>query len=229
MNRYLEFTRNKVSDHTGLWISCLSLLLLAIPAHAQPQRPCFLELPVYDPLGNRLQFRVTRVSPDDKPTLNLLTLRPKDIAANEDRVLFSDHSLLGRILLVTLETAKGITITQSLPLFQCPQRLSLRYGESTTGADTRAEIIRGRAVGCAFIGDWWIRAMPTFGASVFPTALEGYIDSSGSFSLTGQMHGERHLVIIGKGKEPVRVFSADVTSGKVNDLGIVDLTGRCPK
>jgi hypothetical protein len=111
---------------------------------------------------------------------------------------------------------------------QCPQRASIRVGESELYGDVLYVTIRGRASGCRFSGDWWIRAMPMFGTSSSQPALDGYIQQDGTFALSGQMQAERHLVVFGRDKQPVKAIGVDVTVGKDNDVGIVDLAGSCP-
>ena len=68
--------------------------------------------------------------------------------------------------------------------------------------------------------------MPMFGTF---RVLEGHIGQDGTFELTGSMQGERHLMIIGKDKQPVKVVGIDVTVGTHNEQGTIDLTGSCPK
>lgn len=43
------------------------------------------------------------------------------------------------------------------------------------------------------------------------------------------MVGERHLLTIGKGNQPVKTFGVNVTIAKPNDMGTLDLTGSCPQ
>lgn len=37
----------------------------------EPPPPCIVKIPVYDPFGERLSFRVTRLSPKNNPAQNL--------------------------------------------------------------------------------------------------------------------------------------------------------------
>jgi hypothetical protein len=78
-------------------------------------------------------------------------------------------------------------------------------------------------------GDWWLRAMPMFGGHEERTAYEGYVHpSDATFALTAGLFGERHLLVLGHGKFPVKTFSVDVTVGTKNDVGVIDLSATCP-
>ncbi len=206
-------------------------LLLRISPATGAQRGCVLELPVYDSVGNRLDFKVTRLSPEGNAQTNLLStsIPGFNVRVAAERVSFSDRSLLGRVILATLEGAGRRKVVQRVFLMQCPQRVSIRYGESEAYGDFTYVTIRGHASGCRFDGDWWVRAMPMFGAPSSPGALEGYIQSDGAISLSGQMSGERHIVVIGRDKQPVKTLAIDVVVGGKNAIGEVDLSSSCPK
>jgi hypothetical protein len=90
--------------------------------------------------------------------------------------------------------------------------------------------MRGRITGCPTAGDWWVRVMPMFG--VFRDFLphEGYVSpKDGSFTVSGSMRGERHLVAIGRGREALKVLGFDVVEGGRNDVGVIDLSTVCSK
>lgn len=221
--------RGTTFPERGRVVVRLLLGVLAASAYACAQSACVVEIPVYDTSGNKLEFNVTAVAPQDRRDVNLLSLRPNAVRSVGDRISFSDRTLLRRVLVVTLENARGAKITQPVFLMQCPQRTSIRFGSSEAPGDVEFDTMRGRLSGCRFVGDWWVRAMPMFGASTSPAALEGYIQPDGSFSLSGQMAGERHLVVFGKDKQPVLAIGVNVTVGRANEVGTLDLTGHCPK
>lgn len=208
----------------------LPLLLWISPATGA-QHGCVLELPVYDSVGNRLDFKVTRLSPEGNAQANLLSTNITGFSARVtgERVSFSDRSLIGRVILATLEGTGRRKVVQRVFLMQCPQRVSIRYGESAAYGDFTYVTIRGHASGCRLDGDWWVRAMPMFGWPSSPAALEGYIQPDGAISLSGQMTGERHIVVVGRDKQPVKTLAIDVVVGGKNDIGEVDLSGSCPK
>jgi len=209
----------------------LLLLLTAAPDVALALPACVLEVPVYDASGNRLEFRVTRVVPEGNDKIDLLSLKRNDVRVTSrgDRVSFSDESLLGRVVQITLENGSGAVLTQKVLLMQCQQRASTRFGESETWGDVRYITLRGRVSGCRFAGDWWVRAMPMFGAASESQAFEGYIEPDGWFALSGQMRGERHIVVFGKGVHPVKAVGVNTIVGGKNDLGVVDFSGQCPQ
>jgi hypothetical protein len=190
---------------------------------------CRLETPVYDAFGKRLAAKVVRISPDGKPMIDLLSSTPKLATVHSQDILFIDRSLLRHVINVTVEYGKGRMFLQPILLAQCPQRSSIRVGESETYGDFAFVSLQGQASGCGFDGDWWIRAMPMFGSVPSVAALEGYLERDGSFKLSGQMHGERHLLIFGRGEYPVMSVGVNVTIGKLNDVGIISLGSSCPK
>jgi len=210
--------------YRSLWLTML-ILAGVLQTHAAV---CSLEVPVYDASGNKLAFRVSRVSPEGKREINLLTVMPNLVSADGSRISFPDDTLLRRVIVITLEGANGQKVVRPILLMQCPQRASVRVGEFELYGDVLYVTIRGRASGCRFSGDWWIRAMPMFGANSSQLALDGYVQPDGTFALSGQIQGERYLVVFGKDKRPVKAIGVDVTVGKDNNVGIVDLAGSCP-
>src|SRR5260221_8784459 len=211
----------------------LVLLMSACAAHSdEPPPPCILEIPVYSPLGDRLPFKVTRLSiKDGDGKIDLLGKKTDGMAITSkgDRVFFSYDRIVGASRIeITLEGPDGARITSEMIVTACRLRRSLFFGQSELGIDVSSVSIRGRLSGCQFGGDWWIRAMPMFGGH-FGAALEdGYVEVDGSFWLRVGAVGVRRLVVVGKGNQPVRVIGVDITVGKENYLGTVDLTGLCP-
>jgi len=224
------------SDPLGSWLDrgwlvsrCAAfILVLAGCSRGAESGACLLDLPVYDPVGNRLDFRVTRVTPRENANVNLLFVRPREVRRASNHQLMLDRSLLRRVIVVTLEDAAGTKIAQPVFVMQCPQRVSLRTGVSEAYGDVSFQTVTGRLSGCRFAGDWWIRAINMFGASTTPASLEARVEEDGSFSLSGQLSGERHVLVIGKEKSPVEAVGVNVTVGKVINLGTLALTGRCP-
>lgn len=225
-----EGCRNTVKRAVALAL----LLLINMDCGEAGQEACVMELRVYDGFGNRLEFRVTRVSPEDKPEINLLTKVPKYITSTGDRLSFTgrsftEHSLRGRVVVITLEDAKGRKVVKPVVLLDCPQRISIRYGQSDLGIDVDSVPVTGRVSGCRFVGDWWVRVLPMFGAQNRDYVVNGYVQSDGTFRLSAAAEGVRHLLVIGKGKQPIKVIGFDVTLGKTSDIGVVDLSGQCPQ
>ena len=203
------------------------LLLLSISGRLAADE-CPIDLPVYDPAGQMIPFTVTRVAPEHRSEMNLLESQPRLFDNTKGRLLLLDKTLLGRAVIVTLENAEHKTITNRIVLMQCPQRVSLRFGVAEGYGDLEFQRIQGRLTGCQF-GDWWIRALPMFGASSPPAAIEGFIREDGTFSMSGAMSGERHIIVVGRGKEPIRAFGLNVNASRLNDAGSVDVSNGCRK
>lgn len=222
-------------------------LLMGMPAAVgccEPLPPCFVDLPVFGPTGDELEFEIVSVSVEGMPGVDLLSTTQR---RHRDYRVFARGSRLyyGRILVfkwplqVTFRDVKGRVlkggrvVTQVVPMFDCHQRFSLQIGEVDTGSDVSPTRIEGRIVGCELNDDWWIRALPMFGGQEMmrQTIYDGYIDrANGSFRIQAPMRGERHIVIFGKGKEFVHAIAVNVTAGKPHtDVGVLDLNRSCPK
>ena len=194
--------------------------------------PCFVELPVYDPEGNKLSFRLTSaIVPADEggTAMDLRSTTDNEYRSTVvgDRLYFPLEAMIQTLMSLTFEDNEGNQIRERVALVTCEQRTSFRYGTKDSGIDGGTEL-RGRVAGCAFSGDWWVRAMPMFGGFEGGSSCEGFVrPTDGVFSLMG-MFGERQIVVFGKGKRPVKAVAADVVQGDVNDMGVVDLRGSCP-
>lgn len=193
------------------------------------EQPCILEVPVFGPTGSKLDFKITALMADADSDVNVLAAPSRDakFGAVGSRLLFP-KPMLGRSVRIKLEDAMHHAITVKIPLFDCRQRTSARWGFNYgSNADVWALTVKGRISGCQFSGDWWIRAMPMFG---YPGAVhEGIVRPDGSFSLTASLDGERYLMVIGTNSEPVKAIGVNVAAGMTNDIGKVDLSGSCPK
>jgi hypothetical protein len=210
------------------------LAFAGVSANSQAARPpCTLEMAVYDPTGGRLPVKVTRVSVKDGSTrIELLGNAVDGIAVTSsgDKVLFSSDRIVGkRPLDVALEGPGGKRISSQVFVTACQQRRSLFLGESDSGLDVAFVSIAGRLSGCQLAGDWWVRAVPMFGGHDGTTAEDGYVGPHGAFSLQVAPVGVRRILVIGQGRQPVKSIGFDVTLGRSQDLGRVDLAGSCPQ
>jgi hypothetical protein len=201
---------------------------------AEPPAPCILEIPVYSPTADRLPFKITRVIPtsvngDEK--FDLLSHKIDGITATAkgDRVFFSSKKIIGGALEVTLEGPGKARLATKLIMTGCRVRRELVLGSSDLGFDVSGVDVRARLAGCNFKGDWWVRAMPMFSNTEKAGVSEGYVDVDGSIFLALGGLGERTILVIGKGKQPVKSIALDITVGKRHDFGSVDLSGLCPK
>jgi hypothetical protein len=214
------------------WASAILLLPLCLPAHAHAaQENCIIDFPVYDPFGARLEFNVSRVSPEGNANINVLSAKPTIMTSKGNQVFFSDRRLVGRTLVVLLDGPKGAQISTQTVITACRLRHSLFFGRSDAGPDVNGITVNGRLSGCRFVGDWWVRAVPIFGGHEGwgDYAVDGFVESDGSFTLVLGPLGVRRLLIIGHGKDPIKVVAIDVTQGKMADAGAIDLSKDCPK
>lgn len=209
----------------------LVLMLTASSACAQGLHPpCVLEVPVYDATGNKLDFSITAVTREDDKNVDFLKA-PDDfrMTVSGNRVYFPKNLARGLRIELTLEGRKRGRLRKDVPLLACEQRVSARYGELDSGADVSISTAEGHLSGCRLDGDWWIRTMPMFGTADESRAIEGYVRTTdGSFRVDFPS-GERLIVVVGRDREPVKVFAVNVTAGARNNIGNVDLSGSCPK
>ncbi len=219
----------------------LSLLLGALTAlscGAAPVLPCFVELPMYDPLGKRLSFNVVRViatMPAETGDL-LQSTGPHRMIWKDNRLRYAKGIPITGISITVDggkdERGRRVGFTEKVALYGCEQRVSLEYGSRGAGVAVSATTVRGRISGCSLSGDWWVRAVPMFGAPASSMVVyEGYLQkANGSFEITASMRGERHIITIGRGRDPIISLGADVVEGGMNnDVGTIDLQGKCPQ
>jgi hypothetical protein len=194
---------------------------------------CRLHVPVYDARGFPLPFRVSEVGLDvDGKVVSLHGRRIDGILTTiaENRVLFSSERIVGRRgIRVVLEGPKGARITSQVVVMSCEQRHSLVYGQEDSGLDVAGGVISGRLSGCAFSGDWWLRSIGLFGGHEGMVADDGAVQADGSFRIPIAATGVRRIVVIGKGRMPVKSVAVDVISGRPVEMGVVDLSGVCPQ
>ncbi len=192
---------------------------------------CFVRVPVYDAFGQKLPFVISGVFKAGERQLgDLSRIQDKRYALRSigERLYFPE-SAIGALLDVQLIGPKGVTTTAQLAITACQQRSSVQYGHLDSGADVRTSTVTGRVSGCSLDGDWWIKATPMFGEFAQMGAYEGLIRADGAFAIVASMRGGRYIVVIGKDREPVKAFSAEISRGGKNEIGDVDLRGLCPK
>lgn len=212
-------------------VALIALLpLLNACTAGSPSPPCFLNVSLYDARGNPLQFKITKVSLVERnPGTNLLTMKESQLrlAAGSQRLLFPEQAL-GADLEVTLSFGDRDGIKARVTLAECEQRWSVQGGWLSSEFDTSGATVTGRLAGCVLSGDWWIRAMPMYGGQGIIS--DGYINPvDGSFRVPVATTGGRHILIFGKEKTPLKSLGIDVTAGEKNNMGLVDLSGSCPK
>ncbi|HKW65235.1 MAG TPA: hypothetical protein VJN89_21970 [Candidatus Acidoferrum sp.] len=219
----------QVARTCGL-IAGLTLVSATVSVAQQPPAPCVVEIPVYGPSGDRLSFQIESVSPKGNSNVNLLSIANDELrtTAKLGRISFSSGKVVGHDFEVTLRGPNGALIKTSFKVASCRLRWSLFYGTSETGADVWGIDVTGQLKGCTFDGDWWVRTVPAFGGHEGANLLDGNVESDGKFRIIIEEYGVRHFLIIGKGKEPLKVIGLNVTSGKHAEAGVIELKGLCP-
>lgn len=228
----LDLNARSISG-AGILLPMAAALLLACPRlciGAATQDVCVVQVPLYNYDGRRAAATIVRVSPTERPDVNLLsgTLPGAKFTVAGDRLSFP-KALLQQSVRVTFQNPQGQTSGGTLPLFTCRQRTSFLWGFGKSTLDVNSTTVEGRLRGCLFTGDWWVRAMPIFGGHNYQAVFEGAVDANGAFWLAGGMMTERHLIIVGREREPVKALAYDVLEGGKNNIGTVDLSGACPK
>ena len=209
---------------------------------AQSLPPCFVDLPVYDAKGAALKVSVLSVSIDELPGVDLLSpAKAKHkafrVVVRGSRVYYPQLLVFKWPLRITLAetnpSARRETIRATVPMFDCHQRFSVQHGIVDTNSDVGPTRIEGRILGCEGSRELWVRATPMFGGQEMlrQTIFDGYLDPvTKSFRIQAPMRGERHLVVFGSGRDPLKALGVDVTSGKVaTNVGTIDLRSVCPK
>ena len=116
-----------------------------------------------------------------------------------------------------------------MPLFSCRQRFSWRAGkQQDAGYDVSVSTLIGRVHGCPLSGDWWVRVVTMFGRTA-GLAHEGFLDPTGHFLVESSFTGERHILILGKGREVVTATGINLKVGAKNVAPDLDLSSSCPK
>jgi hypothetical protein len=212
----------------------LALVLFAGSSFAQtPRPPCTLDLSVYGPAGNKLDFGIAGVTRADDNSIDFLTA-PEEfrMVVDGSRLYFPKSAVNGLQIELTLEIrqGRGRRAVRTLPLLACEQQATVRYGQMDAQVleDASVSSAEGRLFGCQLDGHWWIRATPMFGTPEQSIALQGYVRRSDGYFRIDFSEGVRLIVVVGKEKEPVKAFAVDVTLGAKNNLGDIDLSGSCP-
>jgi hypothetical protein len=173
---------------------------------------------------------VTSVASTTDRSRNVLSVKGAGVKTAGDgrRIIFSSDRIVSREIEVTLQDPKGVTVKTNFVVSSCRLRRSLFVGQSDSGADVTGIDMTGQLIGCKFEGDWWVRVVPMFGGHDKVFVIDGYVRPDGNFWLVFG-YSFRHLLVIGKGKEAIKVIGIDVNAGKKIDPVVIDLTGNCPK
>ncbi|MCB9384256.1 MAG: hypothetical protein H6509_06555 [Bryobacterales bacterium] len=222
----------------------------AFPAWAQQVAtpPCTLEVASYTSSAQRVPARIKSLGAARLPG-NLLD--PKDelrTALGRDALgkLYFDIVVKGETvffpreladrwapLRIVVGTEAGNAATTTVLLTHCRQRVSLFVNVDQLQEDSLfVSFIKGKLVGCRLAGDWWLRGAPLFQGNVY-AYLEGDLDASDGAFWIQAVEPVRHILIFGRGQEPLFTTAVDVSltaSGMAQDmdLGAVDIGSSCP-
>jgi hypothetical protein len=217
----------------GVLVASLLTMTFAAGALSWVAKPdtkgCRLRVLVFDQFGDRQPWRIGRVTFEEEPKLNLKKFAPGLFFTVGDEVIFPKCRANGVRFIVTLSDGSGKTVVAKIPLVQRRQTVRLRVGESEAYGDVAWSTVRGRITGCRTSGEWWVRSMPMFGATGAAGlwVAEGEVAPDGSFELSGSLAGERHILVVGKGKEPVKAAAFNLTVAGPIPWVDVDATAEC--
>lgn len=217
----------------------LRLLLLVsfftLTASAQwPWPKCSYHLPLFDAVGTPVPFTIVGVRPD---TANINLLNAKDaklrFVVQGQRLRFPEALVSPsavKFVRVDLQIKgeRGL-ISRRIPLNSCSPRFSLQTGELDSGKDVGSSLATGRLTGCAISGDWWIRMVPMFGSQEGSLIHEGIVRNDGYFEVDSSFRGQRHILVIGRDRRPLKAIGVNLTVGGTNNLGDVAMAGSCGK
>ncbi len=229
---FLNHVSSAARPHHRNVMVVLHFLLTCAAQDAQCLPPCFVHVPVYDASGNRLQqFSVSSVTFEGAVGIDLRTISDPRyrVEVRHDKIYFHKELIGRRPLIVTLTSSQKNRLSGRIPLTACRLRRSLEAGPPLdSGLDVAWSTVTGHFSGCRFVGDWWVRAVPLFGSQEAARIHDGFVAGDGAFSLSSNFTGERHIIVVGRGKYPAKAFAADFREGSNTDVGTIDLRGSCP-
>ena len=208
-----------------------TFLLLAAVSQSLSASSCQVELVVVNGYGDPLEFTISRVVPSGK-RLDLLT-HPELLnfaPTNKHVLVFSKdtYAFLSPLDLFLRTSGQKFPNMHRVTVTDCPQRITIVTEPSLVGPnDSVGTLVVGKIQGCKMKGDWWVKVYPMFGSEKTDAAVEGTVRLDGTFRASGFMGGQRSLLVVGRGKEPIEVIGANIYTGKINQLGTIDLTNRC--
>jgi hypothetical protein len=186
---------------------------------------CRLTLPLFDEIGRPIDKTVLEIRGEGRNE-NLIG-PPHSIFSIRGGEIIFPAKVIGRTINVVMMSAKG-KVYKWVVVMACIQRTSLQTGQSDAGPDVSWSRASGVFSGCALHGDVWVRMVPMFDSHK-GLNHEGVVEGrTGQFSITSNFSGERHILILGRGKDPIAVFGVNLTVGRDNPLGEFKLNRPCP-
>lgn len=210
-----------------LFLACLS----DGPSAADVGLPCSVEFPAYDANGERIEIVVVSAKQLGRSGPDLLKSTGPIRARAVNGRLEIPKEFVGSIALdLRLMKADGVVFSRQVEIGDCQQRSSVQHGTNDSGVDVLGTKITGTLAGCRLTDQWWIRLLPMFGQSDPAPIHDANIRASdGRFWLTGSLRGERMILVVGKGKDPVKALGVTVVRGRDSDVGVINIAGGCPK
>lgn len=207
-----------------------------------PLPPCFVDLPVFNEYGHRIDGAILSVSLQGVPESDLLhpitdKRRAFHVKIVGQRIYF-EKSLVDFVpLRIEFRSRfrngqrKPMAHSVIVPVFDCRQTFTLQQGESGMESEAVITRIEGRIVGCSVDRNWWVRVVPMFGGQDLgaQSIFDGYLDvDTGVYRVVAPLRGVRQIVIIGRDDKTIGAFGVNLTRGKRNeDMGDVDLRAAC--
>lgn len=223
----------------------LLAVLLEMQSCGSELPECFVEFAAYDNAGKDLEnWQVTGITElvrfsRENETVDLLAtdeleFRPVIVGK---RIYFHKRWISLDPWRVELRNGEGQSVEKEITLYSCEQqRESFVVDENLPTGDMAVDWFErsGRLKGCSLDKDWWIRSSPLFAIppridpDLFST-FDGTIEAAtGEFTIRARF-GVRHMLVVGRGNEPVKVFAVNLDAGSADhDLGEFDLSDACP-
>jgi hypothetical protein len=197
---------------------------------------CEVEIKAYSGFGDQVEFKILKLVHSESKVDLLRHPEIVDFFPNNKSILrfkLPTYAFRGTFdLQLELRGQKAESIglkrqTHTISIGGCPQRVTLVVSGLMGPEDSVGTRVIGSVKGCKFDGDWWVKLYPMFGTEKTDAAVEGTIQANGSFSATGYMGGQRSLLIVGRGKDPLKMVALDIYTGKTNVVNPLDLSSVC--
>lgn len=210
--------------------------MCSLLASAQSPLECFVEFAGYDPQGKRLPLVeiASAGSIDERYMLVNITrefaLEPLDrrptISGNR---LYFPRVMMGLGPIGVIVHAPNAGSGQKiLSITACRQAESIFVGDVwPQTSEALFTKFTGRVTGCSLVGDWWVRSELLFGNT---QPYESSIDAETGKFLILANGTARHLIVVGKGSNPVKAFTR-FYKGHIDgvNLGLLDISDSCPR
>jgi hypothetical protein len=107
----------------------------------------------------------------------------------------------------------------------CGGSYSLLVAENFSTEDSCCTTIRGiveyRGLTHKKSDSFWIRIVPMFGGSFYPSWTEAVVSANGEFEVVGMLSGSRHIIILGSNTSVLAVQQIDIKREGLNNVGVV--------